>query len=76
MELKYKLEEKDICKNCKIITYITNDEKFYVLELNYLDGKFITEKLFSNDLKGIASMEETKNLYQSEYDIQAYFGII
>lgn len=76
MEPKSKLEEKKISNNCVIKTYITSDEKSYILEIDYLQGKFIAEKIFSNDLKGIASMEEVKNLYRSEQDIQAYFGII
>lgn len=76
MELRFKLEEKRISNNCLIKTYITNDEKHYILELDYLDGKFIAEKLFSNDYKGIASMEDVKNRYQTEYEFQSYFGIV
>lgn len=76
METRSKLEEKKISTNCIIKTYITGDEKTYILEIDYLQGKFVSEKRFSNDFKGIASMEEVKNLYKSEHDIQSYFGII
>jgi hypothetical protein len=76
MEDKSKLEEKVISKNCIIATYITKDERSYVLQINYLQGRFISEKLFSNDLDGIELMEEAKELFKTEYDIKEYFGII
>jgi len=75
MENKFKLEEKVICKNCIINTYIAGDEQSYILQINYLQGKFISEKIFTNDLNGIELMEETKNLFKTEYDIKEYFGI-
>lgn len=76
MSNKFKLEEKIICKNCVINTYIAQDEKNYILQIDYLQGKFISEKTFANDLNGIELMEETKNLFKTEYDIKEYFGII
>lgn len=76
MSNKFKLEEKTICKNCVINTYIAQDEKNYILQIDYLQGKFVSEKTFANDLNGIELMEETKNLFKTEYDIKEYFGII
>jgi len=76
MENRFKLEEKVISKNCVLITHITKDERNYILEINYLKGRFVSEKLFSNDLDGIELMEETKELFKTEYDIKEYFGII
>lgn len=76
MEDKLKLEEKIISKNCILSTYITRDEINYILEINYLKGKFVSEKLFSNNLDGIELMEEAKELFKTEYDIKEYFGII
>jgi hypothetical protein len=76
MEGKLKLEEKFISNNCVLNTYITKDEKSYVLEINYLRGRFVSEKFFSNDLKGVELMEEAKELFKTEYDIKEYFGII
>ena len=76
MENKLKLEEKVISSNCTLNTYITRDERSYVLEINYLKGRFVSEKFFSNDLEGVELMEEAKELFKTEYDIKEYFGII
>ena len=76
MNLKSKLEEKAISENCSLNTYITYDETNYVLEINYLDGKFISEKQFANNYIGIAKMEEAKDLYRNEEDVKRYFGLI
>jgi hypothetical protein len=76
VNLKSKLEEEKICDTCSLNTYITYDEKNYILEINYLDGKFISEKIFTNDFNGISAMEEIKNQYRNENDVKKYFGII
>lgn len=76
MNLRSKLEEKKISDDCFLNTYITYDEQNYVLEINYLDGKFIAEKIFTNDFNGVANMEEVRNNYESERDVKKYFGII
>jgi hypothetical protein len=76
MDNRFKLEEKIICKNCTINTYIARDEKNYILQIDYLQGKFVSEKIFTNDLTGIELMEEAKDLFKTEYDIKEYFGII
>lgn len=73
---KSKLEEVKIGNSCFLNTYITNDELSYILEINYLEGKFVSEKKFSNDFNGIAYMEEVKSLYRNENDVKRYFGII
>lgn len=75
-KLRSKLEEKKISDDCYINTYITYDEKTYILEINYLEGKFISEKIFPNDFNGIVHMEEVRNNYRTERDVQRYFGII
>jgi hypothetical protein len=75
MEDRIKLEDKTISKNCIINTYINKNEEFYILEINYLKGKFISEKIFTNDLNGVELMEETIKLFKTEYDIKEYFGI-
>ena len=74
--LKTELESKELSENCKIVTYITYDEKTYVLEINLNDGRFVAEKQFSNDFNGIAHMEEIKSQYRSEDDVKRHFGII
>lgn len=76
MNHKSKLEEVKIGDNCFLNTYITNDELNYILEINYLEGKFVAEKHFSNDFNGIAYMEEVKSLYRNENDVKRYFGLI
>lgn len=76
MNLKSELEQKKISKNCFLKTYITYDEKTYILEINYLDGKFIAERSFHNNYNGIAYMEEVKNQFRTEEDIRKYFDII
>lgn len=76
MNLKSKLESRKISDNCYINTYITYDEKKYILEINYMDGKFVSEKEFFNNYKGVGLMEETKGLYNNENDVKNYFGII
>lgn len=73
---KSKLEEKKICDECFLNTYITYDEKSYILEINYLDGRFVSEKYFPNDFNGISAMEEVKEQYRTEDDIKRYFNII
>ena len=76
MDLRSKLEEYKLSENCFLNTYITYDEKNYVLEINYLDGRFVAEKTFPNDYNGIGRMEEVKNQYRDENDVKRYFGII
>jgi hypothetical protein len=74
MENRFKLEEKSICSNCTLSVFITDDEQNYILQINYRD-RFISEKIFTNDMDGVANMEEAKNLYKNENDIKQYFGI-
>jgi hypothetical protein len=76
VDLKSKLEEKKISDGCSLNTYITYDEQSYILEINYLDGKFVAEKIFPNNYMGIAEMEEVKGHYRNENDIKRYFDII
>lgn len=76
MNPRNKLEEIKISENCKVNIFISMDETSYILQINYLDGKFISEKSFANNFNGIASMEEVKNFYKSENDVKRYFGII
>lgn len=76
MNLKSKLEEVKIGESCFLNTYISHDELNYILEINYLEGRFVAEKQFPNDFNGIAYMEEVKSLYRSEDDVKRYFGII
>jgi hypothetical protein len=76
VNLKTELESKKISDNCFLKTYITYDEKTYILEINYRSGRFVAEKQFSNDFNGIAHMEEIKSQYRSEEDVKRHFGII
>jgi hypothetical protein len=76
MNQKSKLEEKKISDKSSINIYISEDEKNYIFEISYLQGKFISQRIFSNDFDGIAKMEETKDAYKTEYDIKEYFGIV
>jgi hypothetical protein len=75
MSQKSKLEERKISDKSSVSIYITDDEKNYIFEISYLQGKFISQKIFSNDFDGIAKMEEIKDAYKTEYDIKEYFGI-
>jgi len=74
--IKTFLEEKKVSEQCSLNTYITYDEENYVLEINYLDGKFVAEKQFSNSINGVARMEETISQIKNENDVKRYFGII
>jgi len=76
MNTKSELEKINISNNSFLKIYIKDSEEEYVLELNYLDGRFVSEKLFPNNIDGVASMEEEKGLYNNENDIKRYFGII
>ena len=76
MNLKSELEKNIISDDCFVKIYITLDEERYVLELNYLEGKFIAERQFQNNMDGIADMEQVKDLYRNENDVKRYFGII
>lgn len=76
MDLKSELEKIKISENSFLKVYIAIDEENYVLELNYLDGQFVSEKMFPNNIDGVAYMEEVKNLYRSENDVKRYFGLI
>ena len=75
LNLKTELESKEITQDCFLRTYITYDEKTYILQIDYKDGKFIAEKQFPNDYNGIANMEEVKSQYRSEEDVRRYFDI-
>lgn len=75
MDLKEKLEEWTISDNCSINTYISYDEQNYILEINYMDGRFISEKLFPNNQSGVARMEELKHRYKCEEDVRKYFEL-
>lgn len=76
MILKTKLEVKKISGDCFLATYITQSEQNYVLEINYREGKFVSEKMFPNNYLGIAEMEEIKNQYKDVNDVKKYFGIV
>ena len=76
MNLKSKLENYPLSDNCFLNIYITYDEKNYVFEIDYLDGKFVSEKQFANNYQGIAQMEEVKSQYRNEDDVKRHFGII
>ena len=76
MDSKSELEKIEISDDSFLKVYITCSEDYYILELNYLDGKFIAEKSFRNNIDGVSYMEEVKNLYRSEDDIRRYFEII
>jgi hypothetical protein len=75
--LKNKLEEIEVVpEKCYLNIYIRADESSYVLEINYMKGKFIAEKNFPVNQKGVEAMEEIKNQYKSELDFRRYFEII
>ena len=73
---KTELESKKISDDCFLKTYITHDEKTYILEINYKSGRFVSEKQFPNNFNGVAYMEEVKSCYRDENDVKRYFGII
>lgn len=75
MNIKSKLESKKITDNFYINTYITYDETEYIMELDYMDSKFVAEKKFPNCQKGVDEMEEALKLYKNEQDIKKYFGL-
>lgn len=74
--LKTELESKEIAKDCFLRTYIAYDEKTYILQIDYKDGRFIAEKQFPNDYNGIVNMEEVKSQYRSEEDVKRHFDIL
>jgi|VirMetMinimDraft_7_1064189.scaffolds.fasta_scaffold03687_2 hypothetical protein len=76
MNLKSKLEEFKLSNECSLNIYITGDEKYYVLEINYQRSRFIAEKQYPNNYYGVGDMEEEKSKYRSENDVKEYFGII
>lgn len=74
MNLKSKLEEIEIVPDkCYLNIYIKMDESSYVLEINYMNGRFIAEKNFPVNERGVAAMEEAKSQYRNEADFQNYF---
>ena len=70
--LRLKLEENKISENYTITTYMTYDEKNYVLEINYLDGTFLIERIFPNNMHGVGKIEEFKEEYSNEESIKEY----
>lgn len=74
--IKNKLEQLEICKNCLLNLYINTDESLYILEIDYMDGKFIAERNFPVSQSGVAKIEEVKELYKDENDFKKHFGII
>lgn len=75
IDLKTELDSKQISKNCFLRTYITYDEKTYILQIDYKSGRFVAEKQFSNNYEGIVDMEEMKNQFRSEEDVKRHFDI-
>lgn len=73
---KSKIEEQQVCDKCVLTTYITHDENYYILELNYMDGKFISEKHYPNDYNGFQDMEMFRSSYKEECDVKKHFGLI
>lgn len=76
IDTKTKLESNKLSDKCFINIYITKNEAAYVLELDYLSGRFVAQKTFPNNLDGVAYMEETRDLFKNEDDVKKYFGII
>ena len=70
MDLTTELESIQISDESFVKIHITCDEKIYVLEINYLDGRFVAEKQFPNNFNGIANMEETKSQFKCENDVR------
>lgn len=73
---KIELEQQKVDNNCVIKTFLTTDEKYYVLQLNYMNGRYIAEKTYTNNIMGVGYMEEFKQLYRSEHDFKKHFGFI
>jgi hypothetical protein len=73
---KIELEQQKIDTNCVIKTFLTPDERYYILQLSYMDGRYVAEKSYTNDVVGVGYMEEFKQLHRSEYDFKKYFGFI
>jgi hypothetical protein len=73
---KIELEQQKIDHNCVIKTFLTKDERYYILQLNYMGGKYVAEKTYSNNMIGVGYMEEFKQLYRNEYDFKKYFGFV
>ncbi len=71
-----KLESNRIGDNCYINIHITQNEESYIFELNYKEGRFISERVFPNTRDGVAAMEEMKDAYKNENDVLKYFGLI
>jgi hypothetical protein len=76
IDTKTKLESNKLSDKCFVNIYISKNEASYILELDYLNGRFVSQKIFPNSLDGVAYMEETKDLFKNEDDIKKYFGII
>lgn len=76
IDTKTKLESNRLSEKCFINIYISKNEKMYILELDYLNGRFVAQKNFPNSLDGVAYMEETRDLFKNEEDVKKYFGII
>lgn len=76
IDTKTKLECNKLSDKCFVNVYISKNETSYILELDYLNGRFVAQKIFPNSLDGVAYMEETRGLFKSEDDIKKYFGII
>lgn len=73
--LKTKLEELSVSEKAKLTTYVSYDDEHLILEMDYLNGKFIMEKTFPNNYKGVEQIEELKQLYKTEYDVKRYFNL-
>jgi len=75
MDLKSKLEEKKISDQAKLVTYVSYDDEHLYFEINYLNGKFVSEKVFPNNYKSVELIEELKQQYRNEHDVKKHFGI-
>lgn len=69
------IEENEITENLKVTVSIAFDETKLYLDVNYLQGKFTVQRHFVNNYLGVDELTQTKEAFNSEEAVKAYFGL-
>lgn len=69
------IEKVSLTKNLKHTVSVAYDESKVFLEINYMNGKFILQKTFTNNYVGINELETTRKEFNNEEKVKEHFGI-
>ena len=74
-EVKQMLEKHNITENLQHVINITLDQQYLSVRVDFRNGKFVTEKIFPNNIFGLESLQEFKDSMNTEDKVKAYFKL-